>query len=194
MRIISGIFRGRTLKVPDTKFTRPTTDRVRETLFNLLNNRIDFEGIKVLDIYAGSGSLGLECISRGASEVHFIEKNFPIYKILESNIKSMNSGFAYKIFKMEALRFSTISTHPVYDLILADPPFFKDDIHQVVKNLLKNNFLSPGGILVVERSIQTMDKDVKSFELEPFKRIGDTLLYQFGTDAPDTEEVSDIEE
>ncbi|MGE5430194.1 MAG: 16S rRNA (guanine(966)-N(2))-methyltransferase RsmD [Syntrophomonadaceae bacterium] len=179
MRIISGQFRGRSLKAPDSKFTRPTTDRVRETLFNLLNNRLDFEGIRVLDIYAGSGALGLESVSRGASEVHFIEKNFPIYKILEDNIKSMKGDFPYKIFKMEAVRFSTISEHAKYDLILADPPFFKDDIHIVVKNLLKNGFLSEGGLIIIERSIQTKDNDIKNFDTEPFKRIGDTLLYSF---------------
>ncbi|MGE5680648.1 MAG: 16S rRNA (guanine(966)-N(2))-methyltransferase RsmD [Bacillota bacterium] len=179
MRIISGILKGRTLKVPSTKFTRPTTDRVRETLFNLLNNQIDFEGIKVLDIYAGSGSLGLECFSRGASEVHFIEKNFPIYKVLQSNIDSLNYEINYKIFKMEALRFSTMSNHETYDLILADPPFFKDDIHIVAGNLLKNNFLNKEGILIIERSVQTREKDIEGFGIEPFKKIGDTFLYSF---------------
>lgn len=179
MRIISGRFGGRTLKVPDTKYTRPTTDRVRETLFNILNNLIDFEGIRVLDIYSGSGSLGLECCSRGAAEVHFVEKNFPIYKVLQQNIDSIKDVTNYKIFKMEAVRFSAISDHPAYDLILADPPFFKDDIHQVVKNLLKNNFLAPEGLLVIERSVQTREKDTAAFEREPFKKIGDTLLYSF---------------
>ncbi len=91
MRIISGEFKGRLIKVPDSKLIRPTTDRVRETLFNLLNNRIDFQGIKVLDLYAGSGSLGLECLSRGAEEIHFVEKNYPIYKNLQENIDSLGS-------------------------------------------------------------------------------------------------------
>ncbi|MCU7494714.1 MAG: 16S rRNA (guanine(966)-N(2))-methyltransferase RsmD [Ignavibacteria bacterium] len=183
MRIISGQFKGRSLKAPDSKFTRPTTDRVRETLFNLLNNRISFEGIRVLDIYSGSGALGLEAASRGAGEVHFIEKNFPIYKILEENIKSVKGDFPFKIFKMEAVRFSTITDHARYDLILADPPFFKDDIHTVVKNLLRNGFLAEEGLIIIERSIQTKDNDIKNFGTEPFKRIGDTLLYSFENSA-----------
>jgi len=178
MRIISGRFKGRTLKVPNTKFTRPTTDRVRETLFNLLNNKIDFKGIKVLDIYSGSGALGLESASRGAEEIHFVEKNFPVQKILEENISQIKDELNYKIFKMEAVKFSAVIKEK-YDLILADPPFFKDDIFIVVKNIFKNALLAENGLMVIERSIQTKENDVKNFGIEPFKKIGDTLLYEF---------------
>ncbi|HSR16822.1 MAG TPA: RsmD family RNA methyltransferase, partial [Ignavibacteriaceae bacterium] len=80
MRIISGDLKRRLINVPKSGEIRPMTDRVRETLFNLLTNKIDFDMIKVLDLYSGSGALGLECISRGAAEVHFVERNFPIYK------------------------------------------------------------------------------------------------------------------
>lgn len=182
MRVIAGLYKGRTIKVPSSKFTRPTTDRVKETLFNILNNEIDFSGIKVLDIYAGSGALGIEAMSRGASLVHFVEKNYPVYQVLKGNIDSLNTEIEYKIFKMEAVRFSDITDHDHYELILADPPFFKDDIHRVVKNILKNNFLTEEGILIVERSIQTKENDVIEFTKEPFKRIGDTLLYKFNSE------------
>jgi 16S rRNA (guanine966-N2)-methyltransferase len=179
MRIIAGKYRGRTLKVPDTKYTRPTTDRVRETLFNLLNNRINFEGIEVLDIYAGSGSLGLESLSRGALRIDFVEKNIPVYKILHQNISSIQANEYCKIFKMNALDFSKMANHKKYNLILADPPFFKDDVYEVVKNFLTQEFLFEDGLIIVERSIQTKEKDIEQFGIEPFKRIGDTLLYQF---------------
>jgi 16S rRNA (guanine966-N2)-methyltransferase len=164
--------------VPDSKLIRPTTDRVRETLFNLLNNKIDFNGIKVLDLYSGSGSLGLECISRGADEIHFVEKNFPIYKNLQENINSLDVNSACRIFKMEALRFSQITDHDCYDLILADPPFFKDDIYKVMENLRGNKYLSDSGFIIIERSIQTREKDVSNLGIEPFKIIGDTCLYE----------------
>ncbi len=179
MRIISGLHKGRTLKVPSSKFTRPTTDRVRETLFNILNNIIDFDGIEVLDIYAGSGSLGLETLSRGASKVDFVEKNFPVYKILSENISHVKVEEQCYIYKMEAITLSRLSNHKQYHLILADPPFFKDDIHDVVRNLIANSFLYDEGMIIVERSIQTKEKDVEQFGTEPFKRIGDTLLYKF---------------
>lgn len=179
MRIISGSLKGRTLKVPDTKYTRPTTDRVRETIFNILNNIIDFDGLDVLDIYSGSGSFGLEAISRGASSVDFIEKNFPVYKVLSQNIETMKVMPLCRIYKMEAIAFSKMSDHKRYDLIFADPPFFKDDIHLVAKNIIENDLLADDGIFLIERSIQTKENDILNFGIEPFKRIGDALLYKF---------------
>jgi len=178
MRIISGKFKGRLINVPQSKLIRPTTDRVRETLFNLLNNIIDFEGLKVLDIYAGSGSLGLECLSRGAGFIHFIEKNYVIFKNLEANIKLLNAEDSCKIFKTEALAIASLKRDFQYDLILADPPFFKDDIYAVVQNLLMNNFLTDQGFIIIERSKQTKEKDKLNFQTEPYKIIGDTCLYK----------------
>ncbi len=179
MRIISGQFGGRIIKTPSSKYTRPTTDKMKEFLFNYLNNKIDFNGIKVCDIYAGSGSLGLEALSRGASFVHFVEKNFPVYKVLSENIKLLKADNFTKVFKMNAVRFTTLPEHESYELILADPPFFKDDIHKVVKNILENKYLSDNGLLIVERSIQTEEKDVENFGKEPFKKMGDSLIYEF---------------
>ncbi|HRP93205.1 MAG TPA: 16S rRNA (guanine(966)-N(2))-methyltransferase RsmD [Ignavibacteriaceae bacterium] len=178
LRIISGTFKGRLINVPQSKEIRPTTDRVRETLFNLLNNRIDFDGIEVLDFYSGSGSLGLECISRGALHVTFIERNFQIYKNLLENIKSLGVESSCKVIKSEAIDYSKRSPEKLYDLILADPPFFKDDVYDVVKNLIANNYLKNGGMIVIERSIQTKDKDITNLGVEPFKIIGDACLYE----------------
>lgn len=177
MRIISGEFGGRLIDVPQSKFIRPTTDRVRETLFNILNNMIDFEGIRVLDIYAGSGSLGLECLSRGAGSVDFVEKNFVIYKTLEKNIKSLSAGDACRIFKTDAVSLSSAKRDLKYDLILADPPFFKDDIYVVVNNLFENNFLGENGLMVIERSKQTRAVDEGNFMAEEVRVVGDAWLY-----------------
>ena len=177
MRIISGKFKGRTITSLNSKFIRPMTDRVRVNLFDILTNKIDFNGINVLDIYSGSGSLGLECLSRGADEVHFVERNFIIYKNLLKNIKSLDVEDQCKIFKMEALKFSRMEEHERYDLIFADPPFFKDDIYEVVDNLRTNTFLSEDGRIIIQRSIQTKEKDKLHFEIKPFKIIGDSCLY-----------------
>lgn len=179
MRIIAGKFRGRILKFPKSKLVRPTTDKNKEAIFNYLQNYISFDGIKMCDIYAGSGSLGLEALSRGAAEVHFVEKNFQVSKVLKENVDSLNSIENCKIFKMEAVKFSRREEHDIYDLIIADPPFFKDDIHQLIENLFNNNFLTKNGLIIVERSIQTREKDVNMFGIEPFKKLGDSLIYQF---------------
>ena len=178
MRIISGIFKGRLINIPQSKEIRPTTDRVRETLFNLLNNRIDFDGIEVLDFYSGSGSLGLECISRGAKHVTFIEKNFQIYKNLIENIKSLGVENQCKVVKSEAIDYLKNLTEQKYDLIIADPPFFKDDIYQVVGNILNNKYLKADSRMIIERSIQTKQKDIENFKTDPFKIIGDACLYE----------------
>lgn len=179
MRIISGNHKGRILKVPSSKFTRPTTDKTKGVIFNYLNNIIDFENISVCDIYAGSGALGLEALSRGANSIHFVEKNFPVIQVLQQNIDLLKTGKECRIFKMDAVKFTKISNHDSYDLILADPPFFKDDIHDVVKNILERDYLNSSGILIIERSVQTEKKDMETFGTEAFKKVGDSLLYQF---------------
>lgn len=177
MRIIAGKYKGRILSSSNSKFVRPMTDRVRVTLFDIISNKIDFSGTEILDLYSGSGSIGLECLSRGAEEVHFVEKNLAIVRNLEKNIESLNVETQCKIFKMEALKFSRLQEHKKYDLIFADPPFFRDDIYDVVENLISNNFLIEHGLIIVQRSIQTKEKDKLHFEVEPFKVIGDSCLY-----------------
>ena len=179
MRIITGIYKGRIIKVPKGKSVRPTTDKNREAIFNYLANILDFDGISACDIYAGSGSLGLETLSRGAANVDFVEKNYQCYMTLKSNIESLDETGSCRVFKISALQFSQIEKPGLYDLILADPPFFKFDIYPVVKNLVERDYLKENGVLLVERSVQTKNEDVENFGIEPFKRLGDSLLYQF---------------
>ncbi|MBN1300802.1 MAG: 16S rRNA (guanine(966)-N(2))-methyltransferase RsmD [Melioribacteraceae bacterium] len=177
MRIIAGKYRGIPVKFPKSDLVRPTTDRNKESIFNILNNRIDFEGIRVLDIYAGSGSLGLEALSRGAAEVCFVEQNFKVSAVLKENIDKVKAQKECKVIISDAVKFTASLSTVNYDLILADPPFFKNDIHLVYKNILNNNFLNEGGIFLIERSIQTREKDVEIFAMEPERRLGDSVIY-----------------
>lgn len=179
MRIIGGKFKGRVVKFPKSNLVRPTTDKVKESLFNYLIHSIDFEDILVLDLYAGSGSLGLEALSRGAAEVHFVEKDYNVSRVLKENISSLNADENCKIFRMDAVRFSRMECKQKYQIILADPPFFKNDIHKVVENVLSNRILDNDGLMIVERSIQTKAEDEENFKCEAFKRMGDSLIYQF---------------
>lgn len=178
LRIISGELGGRFIKTPDSKYTRPTTDKVKQSVFNYLSNFFDFEDAVVADIYSGSGSLGFEMLSRGAAQVHFVEKNFPVVKVLAENIQSLKVEERVKLHKMKAVSF-TSSTNLQFDLILADPPFYEYDIYEVVKNIRRRGLLKPDGIFILERSIQTLEDDKINLELEPIKRLGDTCLYQF---------------
>jgi 16S rRNA (guanine966-N2)-methyltransferase len=178
LRITSGYLKGRFINVPKSDLIRPTTERVRQTIFNILNNKLLFDGIKVLDLYAGSGALGFECLSKGASELHFVEKNSIIYKNLEENINLLNLVNNCRIYKMPALRFSSMKNNIEYDLILADPPFFKNDIYNVVENVLRYKYLGRKSLMIIERSIQTKQLDIENFKVEPFKIIGDACLYK----------------
>jgi 16S rRNA (guanine966-N2)-methyltransferase len=178
LRIISGEFKGRLIDVPKSELIRPTTDRVRETLFNILNNKIDFEGISVLDFYSGTGSLGIECISRGASFVNFVEKDFLIFQNLLKNITSLSIQDKCTVIKSDAVSFSQQPPSKKFDLILADPPFFKDDVYETVENLKSNKYFDGENFMIIERSIQTKSKDMFNFSVDPFKIIGDTCLYE----------------
>ena len=179
MRIIAGEYRGRTIKFPKSKLVRPTTDKNKEAIFNMLRQYVFFDGIKMCDIYAGSGSLGLETLSRGADVAHFVEKDFKVQKMLNENIESLNASEYCRIFNMEALRFSKLTEHDKYNLIIADPPFFQHDIHEAYKNILENDFLAEDGVFLIERSIQTKEIDEEAFGIEATKRLGDSLIYIF---------------
>ncbi len=179
MRIIAGSLKGRIVKSPKSKLVRPTTDKNKESIFNYLHNILDFTDITGCDLYAGSGSLGFEIISRGAKEVHFVEQNFAVYKNILSNIENLKVEEYSKVYKMTSTKFTTLDVHQKYDLIIADPPFFKDDIYKVVENIKENNFLNDDGLLIIERSVQTAKEDVENLKMEPIKRLGDSLIYQF---------------
>lgn len=178
LRIISGIYKGRLIKVPQSKLIRPTTDRVRETLFNVLTNKINFSGISVLELYAGSGAAGLECISRGASKATFVEKNFHIYKNLIENISSLNARENCTTVRSTSEDFIKKFSDKAFDLILADPPFSDDNIYSVVENIKDKSLLKDDGILIIERSIKTKANDTYHFKGEPIKIIGSTCLYE----------------
>ncbi len=176
LRIISGELGGRFIKAPDSKFTRPTTEKVKESIFNQLNNFFGFDDSFVLDLYSGSGSLGFEALSRGAREVHFIEKNFKVYQNLTENAAKLGVNDRVKIFKTDTVKYLSSCSYK-YDLILADPPFFMFDIHECFDIIKVKKLLSADGILLIERSVQTVEKDSAAFGLEPYRRIGDTALY-----------------
>src|SRR6478735_1515660 len=121
MRIIAGEFGGRRLVAPKGDIARPTQDRVREVWFSILGDAVD--GARVLDLFAGSGALGLESLSRGAASVEFVEKARQSLIALEANIEALGVGDIAKIRKGDALKFAEALEPGTYDLVFADPPY-----------------------------------------------------------------------
>jgi len=121
MRIISGIYKSRILKTPGkSDMTRPTTDRARETLFNLLNNIIDFEEVVCLDLFCGTGSFGLECLSRGTPKAYFVDSNT---KIVENNIMLLNAEEKSFSIRYDVISFLKNDYKGECNLVFADPPY-----------------------------------------------------------------------
>ena len=150
MRIISGKYRGRRLSPPKNITARPTTDFAKESLFNLLNNRIDFEGIDVLDLFAGTGGIGLEFVSRGAREVTAVElahvqQNFIIStcKQLEINNLTVIRGDVFRFINACRLQF---------DFIYADPPYELDRLPELPDLIFEHELLKKDGVFVLEHS------------------------------------------
>jgi len=148
IRIIGGTHRSRIVTFPDAEGLRPTPDRVRETLFNWLGQ--DLTGKRCLDLYAGSGALGMESASRGASEVVMVEKNRAVFSILQENIKILNfNNIALR--NEDGLNFAR-RQNELFDVIFLDPPFQSDYLGRLLPLLA--NQLSPQGFLYVESATQ----------------------------------------
>ena len=153
MRIISGTYGGRRLSPPKNITARPTTDFAKESLFNLLNNRIDFEGIDMLDLFAGTGGIGIECISRGAREVTAVEiahvqQNWIISCCRQLGIKNLS------VIRGDVFKFLS-ACRTKYDLIFADPPYALDRMEELPDVILSQDILKEEGWLVIEHGKDT---------------------------------------
>ncbi len=156
-RLIAGQAGGRRLKVPRTG-VRPTGDRAREALFNSLTHLTDLHGAAVLDLYAGSGALGLEALSRGAATVVFVESSPGVLPVLKDNLTTVGIPGG----RVVAGSVPTVVAGPPparFDLVLADPPYATPagDVHEVLERLVTGEWLAPGAILVVERPSRERD-------------------------------------
>lgn len=147
MRIISGLRRGMKLSSLDGLDTRPTTDRVKENVFNIISFALPCEN--VLDLFAGSGALGIEAISRGSSRCTFVESNKNAIKIIKQNIESASFSDKCDILMSDAVSFLK-SCSDTFDLILLDPPYNKGFLKPVLDIIYERNLLSDDGIIVVE--------------------------------------------
>jgi 16S rRNA (guanine966-N2)-methyltransferase len=156
MRVIAGTGRGRKLSVPPGVTTRPTSDRVKEALFSILVSRIDFTDMRVLDICAGTGNLGIEALSRGAGLCCFIECNLSVKAILEKNLIVTCFQKRSEIVSMDAVKALTViaGRGQHFDLAFFDPPYDSELYQQVPEALNAAALLKPGSILVAESSVR----------------------------------------
>ena len=153
MRIISGTYGGRRLSPPKNITARPTTDFAKESLFNLLNNRMDFEGIDVLDLFAGTGGIGIECVSRGAREVTAVEiahvqQNWIISCCRQLGIRNLS------VIRGDVFKFLS-ACRTKYDLIFADPPYALEQLPTLPDAILEKEILKLDGWLVIEHGKDT---------------------------------------
>ncbi len=148
VRLTGGTFSGRTFSVP-RRGVRPTADRVRESLFATLAN---LEGLSVLDLYAGSGALGLEALSRGASRVVFVDRSTASVATLSRNLEALGVTESSRILRSDAIRaVKRLGRERArFDLVFADPPYASDELGRVLPALLKAGVLAPGARIVVE--------------------------------------------
>lgn len=144
MRVITGTARGRRLMTPESYDIRPTTDNVKEALFNII--QFDIEGRRVLDLFAGTGQLGIECLSRGAKECVFVDESSAAVKIIKANLKTC--GLSGTVMQTEAVSF--LRSAGKFDIIFIDPPYASPVYEDVLKIINSVDILSDGGIIICE--------------------------------------------
>jgi len=177
MRIISGTFKGRKLASLQGMATRPTTDRVRESIFNILATHI--VNVSVLDLFAGTGAFGLEALSRGAASAVFIDSSASAIKIIQQNITACKAetrgrGIRWDISKnLNCLQVKT----PAYDLVFMDPPYNKNYIVPTLKKLMKKDILKDGATIIIEHTAaEAVPEDLMGLQLTDQRIYGKTLV------------------
>lgn len=192
MRIVGGFARGRRLRAPASG-TRPTSERAREALFNRLATLLDLDGLRVLDLFAGSGAVGLEALSRGAAHVSFVESDARAVEILRANVRLVTAGAdrpggtpgdgpgAATVHRRPVETFLSGPPPPVpFDFVFADPPYVRPDdtVAALLAQVAAPPWCVPGGILVVERSARGVAPDwPASVEALASKRYGEGVLW-----------------
>ena len=146
MRVIAGQYKGRRIECPKGEIARPTTDRIKEALFGVIQFQI--EGARVLDAFAGSGALGIEALSRGAAHVDFIEREPQCLRALAENLKIVEDKNSFRVLKGESL--AVLPSLGKYDLLLLDPPYDEGYYDKVLKLAHESGILEPGAVVVME--------------------------------------------
>lgn len=180
MRITGGTLRSRTLRAPRGSATRPTTDRVREALFGILGSAGAVEGANVADLYAGTGALGIEALSRGARRATLVESARPALAVLRANVDTLGVQDRVRIVAGQVgASITRLASDGPFDLVLADPPWSdvdSGDVARALASLGASGALAPDATLVLEHAARSQPPDVAGLAREATRRYGDTAL------------------
>ena len=178
MRIISGFNKGKKLLMPKDKTTRPLKDIAKESIFNIIThaNYINFhlKDSKVLDLFSGIGSFGLECISRGSKFVFFLENYPPVLNILKNNILNLRYENKSKVIDIDAFKINnnTFQKDQKFEIIFFDPPYKEKKTELLIKNILEMDILEKDGILIIHRKKGDLGNYPKKFKVIDIKNYG----------------------
>jgi len=178
MRIITGIYKGRSIRTVGGLSVRPATDRVRQTIFNMLATRMAFEGISALDLFAGSGSLGLEALSRGAARVVFVESGREAAECLHTTLEEYGCTHSARVVCDDAGYFLQLE-NDTYDLVFADPPYAFAGTADLPRQIFSANLVRPGGYLLIEHAHVLSFASTDLYTAGPAKRFGRTIVTFF---------------
>lgn len=179
MRIVGGEFRGRTLAAPRSDAIRPTSDRTRESLFNILAHAYPeaLDGGRVLDLFAGTGAVGLEALSRGARAALFVEQGVEGRGLLHSNIEALGVIGRAKIFRRDATALGGVGTMEPFGLLFADPPYGKGLGERALDAAARGGWLVDGALAILEERADIQPAAIDGFALLDERGFGDTRMH-----------------
>ena len=174
MRVITGTARGVQLKTPDGMVTRPTTDRVKEAMFSIIH--FDIPGADVLDLFGGTGQLGIEALSRGAKSAVFVDAGDPACKLIKENLKRTKLDGSARVIRADYLEFLR-RTGEKFDIILLDPPYAEVFLENALNCITEIHILRQGGIIVAERPLsKELPWEFGGYQRSKDYKYGNTLL------------------
>ena len=177
MRIISGSFKGKKILLPKDKLTRPLKDLTKESIFNILKHskllNIELESSNVLDLFSGVGSFGLECLSRGAKNVTFLESYADVLSVLKKNINNLNQQNQTKVIEKDIFAENTLKLlNDKFDIIFMDPPYKEKKLFFLLNVITELELLNNGGVIIIHRHKKEEDDLPKEFNLILEKNYG----------------------
>ena len=180
MRIVGGRWRGRELAAPSRAGAaspiRPTSDRLREAIFNVLMHAYDdvLVGARVLDLFAGTGALGLEALSRGAAFAIFVDEGAEARGLIRRNVEALGAGGVSRLFRRDATKLGAAAPNPPVSLVFADPPYGRGLVVPALASCRDGGWLAPGALVVIEEAVESEVRLPDGFAEDDRRRYGET--------------------